>query len=442
MKRIGLILRKNFPYRIRLLAETMSSCASLRPFCRRAGALYGCLLLVFAFCAVEVCFAQSIKVQSIQEFRSVLKTVAAGSTIKIAPGKYSGGVGFANIHGQRDAPIVIGGTDPLNPPVFEGTGEGLKVSSSSYVKFQHIVFRGYQVNGINIDDGGDVGNPSHHIILENIRIEDIGPNGIHNALKMSGVDHFIVRKIHFEGWGGAGIDLVGCHNGVIESSRFLYKEGFRTANSIQIKGGSRSILVQSNLFVNSGTRIVQIGGSTGMMYFRPAVQNYEAKDVIVAGNTFIGGEAQISWVTAQDSYVHHNLFYAPAKYLGRILQESEDKRFFPCQRGIFEKNIIVLSGMMQTIFNIGEDTRPESFVFRGNVWNRIRSDVEGRLPSAEIGGAYGFDPALRKTRSGKLTTVSSNPIIRATGPWAYRPLEFADEFGDIHLANYGSLRLP
>ncbi len=400
------------------------------------------LFLSFVFFAANSSPSENIRVQDLSSLRSALKTIVPGASVEIQPGTYNGGFSLIRIQGRPDQPIVIAGADAQNPPVFTGAGEGLKVSSSSYIKFKNIVFRGFAVNGINIDDGGVIGQPSHHILLESLRIENIGPKGNHDALKMAGVNHFIIRRLQIEGWGGSGVDLVGCRNGVIENSRFLHREGYRAGNGIQIKGGSRSILVQNNLFVNSGSRIVQIGGLTGLKYFRPAVQNYEAKDVIVAGNTFVGGESQIAWVTAQDSHVHHNLFYMPGRHLGRILQESDDKQFFPCQSGLFEKNVIVVDERVRRLFSIGKDTRPESFMLRGNVWNGLRSEVVASLPSAEIGGFYGLDPVLRRTKTGQFGTASRNPAVRNAGPWAYRRLEFAYEFVDINLPEFEVPRIP
>lgn len=396
------------------------------------------LILITSFASSS----DTIRVQDIASLRSASKAIVPGASIEIQPGIYNGGFSLFRIQGRPDQPIVIAGADALNPPVFTGAGEGLKVSSSSYIKVKNIVFRGFAINGINIDDGGVIGQPSHHILLENIRIEDVGPKGNHDALKMAGVNHFIIRRLQIEGWGGSGVDLVGCHNGVIENSRFVHRQGYRTGNGIQIKGGSRSILVQNNIFVNSGSRIVQIGGLTGLRYFRPAVQNYEAKDVIVAGNTFIGGESQIAWVTAQDSHVHHNLFYLPGRHLGRILQESDDKQFIPCQRGLFEKNVIVVDERVRRLFGIGKDTRPESFILRGNVWNRLRAEVVTSLPSVEIEGLYGLDPVLRRTKTGQFGTASRNSAVRNAGPWAYRRLEFADELADINLPEIDVPRIP
>lgn len=376
--------------------------------------------------------SEIIQARTLAELQDALKKAVPGSRIEIAPGRYQGGIRVSNLHGKPGQPIEIVGMDPRNPPVFEGTGEGLKASICSYVKFKNIVFRGYPDNGINVDDGGK-GQTSHHIILEGIRIENIGPKGNNDAAKMSGVDHFVVRNLHAEGWGGSAVDLVGCHFGVIERSRFIHKKGFRSGNGIQIKGGSHSILVQNNHFVDAIGRGVQIGGVTLLRYFRPTPGNTEAKHVIVAGNTFIGGSAPVAWVTSRDSHVHHNLFHIPKGWLGRILQETTDPRFMPCGGGRFEKNVIVLDSAAGGIFNIGRGTDPQSFILHGNVWNRRESEVSQYLPAVESGGIYGFHPELKFTPSGGITLAQKSPVLRDAGPWAYESQQIAPEYGDIRL---------
>jgi hypothetical protein len=387
---------------------------------------------VFGLFQASPAFAETSKVRTFSELRHALDSATAGSVIEILPGPYRRGFLIKDLHGRPEAPIIITGADKANPPIFEGgLGEGLKVSSSSYIKFSNIVFRDFSGNGINIDDSGRVDQPTHHVVLENIRIENIGPKGNIDALKMSGVEHFILRAMNIEGWGGSAVDLVGCRNGVLENSRIMHRKGYRTANGIQIKGGSQKILVQNNHFVNAGARAVQIGGLTGLRYFRPSVQSYEAKDITVAGNTFIGGESQIAWVTTQDSHVHHNLFYLPGKWLGRILQESQDSRFLSCRRGLFEKNLVMLDDKVLRILGIGKGTMPESFLFRANVWNRSAKAVNGALPTAETNGAYDRVLEMRVAPSGRLEPVAPDYRVRGVGPWAYSPPKPAIEFADV-----------
>jgi hypothetical protein len=185
------------------------------------------ITVVFGLFHGSPVFAETSEIRTLSELRQALDSATAGSVIEIMPGNYRRGFFIQDLHGRPEAPISITGADRANPPIFEGggAGEGLKVSSSSYIKFSNIIFRGFSGNGINIDDGGRVDRPTHHVVLENIRIENIGPKGNVDALKMSGVEHFILRDLHIEGWGGSAVDLVGCRNGVIENSRFMYRKG-------------------------------------------------------------------------------------------------------------------------------------------------------------------------------------------------------------------------
>jgi hypothetical protein len=262
---------------------------------------------------------QIIQVSDLKSLKTALSTAKPGDQILITPGIYAGGFGLRNTQGTKERPIVIAASDPEFPPVFQGRGEAVKMSRVGYVKIKNIKIEKRTGNGINIDDGGDLGQPSHHIILENIQISEIGEKGNIDALKMSGVDHFVVRNCRTQGWGGSGIDLVGCHNGVVQGCTFEGIPGYRTKNAIQIKGGSRYVLVENNAFINCGERTVNIGGSTGKSVFRPQDATCEAENIIVAGNKFVGGEAHIAWVTSRNSYVHHNIFYLPEKWVGRIL---------------------------------------------------------------------------------------------------------------------------
>ncbi|WP_282755069.1 right-handed parallel beta-helix repeat-containing protein [Desulfuromonas thiophila] len=369
------------------------------------------------------------------ELKKALTQIGPGTRIAVAPGIYEGGIYLNDVQGTQEAPIVITAADPTRPPIFTSRGEGAKLSGCSYVKLSSLVFQETGGNGVNIDDGGQAERPSHHLVLEGLEFRRIGPKGNIDALKLSGVQQFIVRDCHFASWGGSAIDLVGCQNGLIEGCQLRGGEtGFRNANGIQIKGGSRLILVQNCLFRHAGQRTLNIGGLTGAAYFRPAVEGFEARDVTVAGNFFIGSEAPIAWVTAQDSHVHHNLFYLPGKWVGRILQETDDAGFRPCGRGLFERNLAVLDDRVKTPINVGRGTDPVSFVFRNNAWFKPGSYGRPRFEVAERQGIYDLDPMILDTGSGLLKPNSADPRIRQVGPWDYQPWTAAEDFADIAVA--------
>lgn len=392
--------------------------------------LMGTILFYSVICA----FAAPQKIITVttqEELKKSLLQVTPGTTIVIASGFYSGGMYIKDIYGTFENPIVITGADPENPPIFEGVDEGAKLSSCSYVKLGNLIFQGFPKNGINIDDGAPRKALSHHISLENVTVRNTGPRGNNDALKLSGVDHFVIRNCQFEKWGGAAIDMVGCHHGLIEGCQLWGDAGFRNAGGIQIKGGSRFILVQNSTFRNAGERTISIGGMTGPQYFRPSITDYEARDIILAGNTFVGGETPIAWVTAQESHVHHNLFFLPGKWVGRILQETKDERFKPSGKGFFEKNMVVTDARLNEFFNVGWGTDPDSFVFSGNAWFRPDSDYQPNLPTTEQAGIYDLDPMILDDGSDPLQANSADPRIKQVGPWNYVPWRMKQEFADV-----------
>nr|WP_320114285.1 right-handed parallel beta-helix repeat-containing protein [uncultured Desulfuromonas sp.] len=391
---------------------------------RWAGVLLG-LCLVFT---AEMSAAAMVEVGQLSALRTALQQAGPGTTIRVLPGTYAGGIKAHNLQGTAQNPITITAVDSRLPPVFTGGTEGLKLSSCAYIKVQHLIFDGFSHNGINIDDANKK-VASHHVVFDAVAVLNTGSRGNHDAIKFSGVHDFIVRHARIEGWGGSAVDLVGCRNGAIENCVFSGKQGFRGGNGIQIKGGSHDILVQNNLFRSAGMRTVQIGGLTGRPYFRPSVGDFEAKNVIIAGNTFIGGEAQMAWVTAQNSHVHHNLFYLPEKWLGRILQETKDSQFKRCQRGLFEQNVVVTDQRVNTFFNVGQGTAPETFVFRENLWFRPDGRNRPNLPSFEKDGLYDVDPMIVYSADGSLQVNSAAPELQRIGPAGYQSWvgrEFAD----------------
>jgi hypothetical protein len=384
---------------------------------------------------------KTVEVSSHNEFIKALRDLQPGTTLLLAPGTYRS-FSLHGVQGTAQAPIVIAGRDPDDPPFFTGRGEGAKLSSVAFIRLRSLKFIGFGQNGINIDDSGNPNTPSHHIVLEDLAILDTGPQGNHDPLKLSGVQDFVVRACRFEGWGGSGIDMVGCHRGLVEDCRFIGREGFRTKTAVQIKGGSSSILVQTSFFENAGERVIQIGGSTGPAYFRPPNAPYEARDIIVAGNRMVGGEAHVAWVTCQDTHVHHNLFYLPGKWLARILQESQKDRFVACQGGLFERNLVVTDSLVKVFVNIGRGTRPETFTFHRNAWYGLGTSARPDLPTPEMDGIHGVDPHIENANSPSMRIGSKDPALQGIGPDAYTPWRPQEEFADVNVPSPTRLAPP
>lgn len=329
-----------------------------------------------------------VYVSNSQELAVAAHGAEPGTTILVEPGEYQGGVYLRDIGGTEDAPVVIGGADPNDPPVFRGGGQAIHFADCRYLTVRNLRAEGFPSNGINVDDGGSYETPAHDIVLEDLTILRTGPEGNHDALKMSGVDRFVVRRCRFEAWGGSGIDMVGCHEGVVEDCTFVGRDDFSQSNGIQLKGGTADILVHRCRFRDAGHRSINLGGSTGLQFFRPAVGDYEAKGITIAGNHFTGSVAPVAWVTADGGHVHHNTIVLPEKWVLRILQETEDTQFRPSHGGVFEHNLVIFDSRVQVFVNVGPRTAPETFTFRQNVWIDVDGCRQPSLPTGEQDGVY------------------------------------------------------
>jgi hypothetical protein len=352
----------------------------------------GCVLLLPA---IGLC--GSVYVSSDTELRAVLADAKPGTTIRIAPGTYAGGVYVNGLAGTAEQPIVIEGADPTNPPVFDGGSEAIHLTDAAHVTIRHLVIRGQTGNGINIDDGRTYDTPAHHVTIEDAAFRDIGPKGNHDALKMSGVDDFVVRRCTFEGWAGQAVDMVGCHRGVIEACTFTAKEGFDSTTGPQAKGGSSAIVIRKSTFAGAIQRGVNVGGSTGLRYFRPPDRlTFEAKDVTVEECEFRDGViAPIAFVGVDGALARGNTILRPGRFVFRILQETTEPGFVPCRDGRIERNVIVFRrAHVREPINIGPGTDAKSFRLAGNQWYCEDEPARSKpnLPSPERDGTYGVLP--------------------------------------------------
>ena len=199
-----------------------------------------------------------------------------GTAVRVHPGSYAGGSFVTDVRGTPEAPIWIGGFsprpgEPPARPIITGGSEGLHLVRCAYVVVHDLEVRNVSSNGINSDDGGEYDDPTaaHHQVFRSLVIQDIGGTGNQDGLKLSGVYNFAVIDCEISRCGGAmsgsGIDMVGCHDGVIART-FMHD---RSANAVQAKGGSTDIDIRQNRIGITGSRALNLGGSTDLNLFRP-----------------------------------------------------------------------------------------------------------------------------------------------------------------------------
>jgi hypothetical protein len=327
-----------------------------------------------------------------------------GAVVRIAPGNFQPGRRLADVRGTPDQPVVIEGLDPRSPPVFEGGSQAWHLTDVCHLRLRWLAFRGQRHNGLNLDDGGSFNTPSRHIELTHLRVEDTGPSGNFDAIKCSGVEHLRIARCEIRGWGGQAIDFVGVHHAEIAHCLIVGKPGFSQHTGPQFKGGSADVWLHHCRLEQAGMRPIQVGGSTGLAFFRPPDAPHEAARVRVTDNVITGGDCAVAFTGARDCQFAHNIVVSPAKWILRILQESRGPRFAPCGQVEFSHNTIVFErAKVHTVANIGPDTDPASFRFTANRWFARDAPDRSRpeLPTPEADGTYGTDPGPPPARPGR-----------------------------------------
>lgn len=317
-----------------------------------------------------------------------------GDTILFRSGIHPGGAYVEGLQGIRNAWITIIAA-PGEEVIIRGGGTGWQLVDAAYLHISGFVVEGQTGNGWNFDDGGSYDTPAHHIIIEDCEWRGIDATGNNDQLKLSGVDSFEVRNCIFRDGadGGSMVDMVGCHDGLFIGNLFE-RAG---SNAVQAKGGTRRIRIERNRFNDAGLRGINIGGSTGLQYFRPLGALYESAEIWIYSNLFVGSQAPVAFVGTVNSRVVNNTFLYPEKWAIRILQETTESGFVQCGDNVYRNNIIVLrNGAANPTLNIGGNTRPETFIFQNNLWYNVDNGSwpGPNLPSTESGGIIGNDPQL------------------------------------------------
>lgn len=388
--------------------------------------------LLFAFLlAVASVHAATLHVGAGQAYPTLSDAagvVAPGDTILIHAGTYSGGLYFENLKGTANQWITIKNA-PGATVIFDGGGNAVQLTDPAYLHWRGLIFQHQTGNGFNVDDGGSYATPAHHVVFEDCTFRDMSASGNNDLLKLSGLDDFEIRHCTFQNGatGGSGIDMVGCHRGVI-AGNYFEKLG---SNSIQCKGGTEWVRIEANFFRDGGQRTLNLGGSTGLSFFRPDTAHFETANLTVFANIIVGSWAPIAYVGAVNVTVANNTIYQPENWVVRILQETVDPdRFLPCGDNAFVNNIIWLGNNLSTEVNVGPNTAPQTFLFSNNLWfNADNANWSGpALPVTETNAILNLDPLFADPSNDDFAIPAGSP---AAGAGVLIPLLSLDFQGNI-----------
>jgi hypothetical protein len=352
--------------------------------------------------------------------RAATARATPGTRIVVHAGTYTGSPYIENLQGTAAAPIAIVAEGAA---IFDaaGAGEVMHVTDAQYLVIEGLTLQGSMINGLNMDDGGTIDTPAHHIVLRNLTLRDIGSGGNNDCIKLSGLDDYWILDSDITSCSaGDAIDHVGCHSGVIHGNFIHDTTG---SGGIQAKGGSHDIVIHGNRFVDVNARAINAGGSTGLEFFRPIDAPYEARNIRVVANVFIRpGEnsgAPIAFVGCDACVFANNTVIEPRTWIARILQETVGARFVPSRNGLYANNLIVfdVSDLRGVLVNVGTNTAPETFTFANNLWWAL--DDPTFMPTytdgipAEVSPVTMMDPMLADIAGGDFHIPAAGPATAA-----------------------------
>lgn len=374
---------------------------------------FSLVLILFLYTSVTAKVLHTGYNQPYKDISTAAKAVLPGDTILVYKGTYPGGQSLHGLQGMPGKWIYIL-AEKNGTVLFEGGSAAWRGSDISYLHIEGFVFSKQTANGVNFDDGGSYESPSHHIVLKHCTFSDMAATGNNDLLKLSGVDNFNIAHCTFINGsiGGSGIDMVGCHKGIL---RNCYFENMGT-NAIQMKGGSSEVQVEGCMFKNAGSRAINLGGSTAKDFFRPRTATWEASLLKVYSNVFIGSDVPVAFVGCTQSEVANNTIYKPQKWVIRILQENRDTiRFGKCGNNSFLNNAIYIDRKVQTACSIGPGTAPQSFIFSNNAWyNADNSNWMGpRLPVVDSSAIIGKNPLFVNPTQGDFSITKNSSLVAA-----------------------------
>jgi hypothetical protein len=375
---------------------------------------YKTLLLFITSTMCALCgTGQVLHIGNDQDYQTLAAAAARAKpsdTILFHAGIYQGGENIVRLQGKPGKPITLM-SRAGDTVVIRGGTAGWALHQAARLHIRGLIFEQQTGNGFNMDDGGLYDSPSHHIVFTGCTFRNIQASGNNDLLKLSGLDSFEIRDCIFRNGakGGSAIDMVGCHYGVIAGCHFENMG----SNAIQAKGGSQFIRIERNYFNNCGERTLNLGGSTGLPFFRPQNAVFEAADLQVYANLIIGSISPVNFVGCTRVEVINNTIYKPEKWVLRILQENKDTaRFISCGNNSFRNNIIYRGNNVAYDCNIGAGTDARSFQFSHNLWyNDENPHWTGpvNLPVEDPGHIVGLNPLFANIAAYDFSITPNSP---------------------------------
>ncbi len=206
---------------------------------------------------------------------------ASGYEIRLQPGEYPADTiphYMEARYGSATAPIVFRAVNGTGTAVLQ---TGLNIAHVAYLYFFDLdIIPTPAADVFHCED-------CDHTLLRNVTftggarpVEGVEAEVAHETVKVNQSTHFYIEDSRIGGAGDNAIDFVAVQNSHIVRSRVFGANDWCG----YVKGGSASILVDSNEFHDCGVGGFTVGQGTGLQFMSAPWTHYEAYDIRVVNN--------------------------------------------------------------------------------------------------------------------------------------------------------------
>ncbi len=353
-----------------------------------------------------------------QDWQQLAARMRPGDEIILMPGDHLPAT-LDRLQGKQGNPITIRALDPKRPSVIVASRYGLVLHQPQHVVIENLIITGATIAGLVVDDldSTTAQNPTErappaprkpwraNLVIRNVTVTNTGPEGKRHAIELSGLQDVRIHDVHIEGWGGSGLELIGCQGVTVESCRFIARQDYSQLHAIQIRAGSERVNIMQCHFQGIAGAVVVVGGLSKLREFRPEIppdadsrSHYEARFVQLQRCTFLGGACPIVLAHCDDTLMRYNTFIRPRHAVLCTTTEQTDHRIAPARRAIFGGNLLIWEpGDLRRLVDIAPTDDAQSFVFEESLW-------------------WSTEPAEQRARLGKLPGARQTPQITDLDP--------------------------
>lgn len=323
-----------------------------------------------------------------------------GDEVILMPGKHRTAI-LDDLNGTVDQPIIIRGLDPKTPALIQNQRDGLRFNRPHHLVIKDITLSDCGLGGISVSDGTlltaattkpSVAPPLGPISISGVKVLRTGMRNDRDAMSFIAVDNLKIENCEIEGWNSSGIELVGCHDVVIDTCSFKGAEGFSPQCNIQVRAGSTRVQIKRCRFDSAARRTLLIGGNSKAEHFHPplvaddkSASPAEASEVAIENCFIINSPTPFAFINADNCSARNCTIVRPRGSVFAVRSEQADPRILAARAITFGSNLVVWDpGDLQRLVDVAKGIPENAILIESNLWWSSQSEADraklGSLP--------------------------------------------------------------